>query len=1284
MKIRRLDIQGFKSFAEKTVLRFGDGITGVVGPNGCGKSNIVDAIRWVMGEQSAKHLRGMGMQDVIFAGCETRGPAGMSEVIITFKNDGNLVPPEYADYDEISVMRRLYRDGTSEYAINKVQCRLRDVYDLFLGTGVGKNAYAIIEQGRIGMIVTSRPEERRSLIEDAAGVSRYKARRKQAERRIEATEQNLTRVRDLVSELGGRLGNLEKQAKKAERYRNIKSELKSLDLHAAAHKYLELDALELFEKRKTDKLRFEIQDEQNEVSEAEKLIAAEIDSITERETAFHQLQAKYQDSQRKLDLTQQNLEFLAKENKRIEETQQETQTEQQVLRIEKSNLEKERSETESVEVHLGEDSGTGDRTREAREIALAAIEEEIATASEHLESEKQSLVSTLTAIAERNNGIQNYQHRQEDLEGRIALSQKKQRDADLRAKDIKKNLNKLEDNLSQNRQLRLNLAEQQAEQEQKLNEYKEALSNLEVKITQDREKLVGAQSRLKYLEQIKNNYEGCTDAVRAIMKKQDQGLHGLIADVLSAEPKYETAVQALLGERLQSVVVTEHHDAFSALRFLQKETNSRSTFVPLSIRLDHAPWAPRLSPSLSSTLPPRDREKEISVPFKEAIAEPSLLPAKNTGENTTALPMPLSEAPHASQILSAPPVASEPPRALDTISHQSDYASEWSEEGDQYWPDMNLPSVCGKMAELVQMRPGYEPIGQALFGDVVVVEDLDTAEHLWTNNGHRKTLVTLTGEILDPMGIFSRGSALEKSEGLLSQKREANELRTTIAHLEAKLEAADIQKVELRTKIEKLEVQIKSILSQEQSGALSLVSQESEAQRLRESIQREQEAAKQAEEEANQLKINLDALKLEQEAASNAIEQLQTEKIRIEARVEQATAVLHDLESQARELTEILTSLKIAAATNRERLDSSHRNMGRIIARLQDVNTRLEKLDANIKKCEEETRSAIMQKESDENLIEVLSAQMEHDKAQISVDQEKLEADKQEVKAREAKVRARREAVDSVRSQLSTSEVKVREHQIAKENLISQIDERYRMNLTEILQEYHSIAPQSPSDLKKTETLRKQLQSIGAINLTAIEEFDEVKFRYETLSGQKNDLEQAIETLRSAIRKINKTSLERYVEAFRLINEKFQQVFPKLFNGGSCSLVMTDERDPLESGIEILAQPPGKKLQSVSLLSGGEKALTATALIFGIFLIKPTPFCLLDEVDAPLDEANVGRYNDLLQEMSSISQFIVITHNKRTMELPDRLYGVTMEVPGISKIVPVDITTSNERKLRAV
>jgi chromosome segregation protein len=1242
MKIRRLEIQGFKSFADRTVLRFGEGITGVVGPNGCGKSNIVDAIRWVMGEQSAKHLRGSGMQDVIFSGSESRGPSGFSEVTISFKNDGNLVPPEYQRFDEISVTRRLFRDGTSEYAINKVPSRLRDVLDLFMGTGIGKNAYSIIEQGRIGLIVTAKPEDRRAFIEDAAGVSRYKARRKQAERRIEATEQNLLRVTDITDELGQRLKSLEKQAEKAEKFRALKDELRSLDLHGAAHRHLEIYVMERYAAERSESIKSEIDIREHDLDHDEGALSGAHENLAGRDQELRLREARIHEHQQAHALAKNNVEFLGREKDKLLERRAEAETEQAALHGERTALDAERAEAETIGATL---DASGDQERDALEWSQQQQNDllaKIAGAEAELEREKQAMVDALTAIAEQKNNLANLEKHDTDLAIRIDQKLKVKKDVSGREREAKEQADAIETTLKDNRQLKLALDGKKSEQEDQLVKLRAELVQTETHLMESREMLLDRRSRLNSLLEIQKNYEGCTSAVRTIMRRKEKdpelarSLHGLVADVVSAEPRFEAAVEAVLGDRLQYVIVNSQSDGVATVDFLKQQQQGRSSFIPLDLREDHASWAPR---KLVSSRPP---VSDTELP--EAL--PSSVPAHATG-------LPLQD---------------------DSILYQE----------DEVWPDLAAPGVCGKMVDLVKAQPGYEHVARVLLGDVVVVEELEHARKLWRENGHRKTLVTLTGDVLDPVGVLTGGAGEGVSAGMLAQKREINELAEHVRMLEAKVTIAEERHSTIKQRIHDLERALARLTEERHQGDISIANLQQRLDRLLADVRREEDEKRSLGEEVEMMRKQRAQLGEEAEASKIRVASLEQRRadadIAVSERSQEAARLRQELEALAQHVTE----LKVTVAANRERQASSQRALERIEKRVAEIEARKERLieivqlaDGELLKIGDRITNAEQQGENLEGLLE-------QERAAVEAARRELELEQEQLKVEDADLKARRKQIEALKEELGAAAMSLREHELARAALAEQIDERYRIPLAQVVGDFHMAPVQSEEHRRQADKLRRQIDNMGAINLTAIEEYEEVKGRYDFLAGQKKDLEEAIDSLKNAIKRINKTSKERYVEAFRLVNEKFQEVFPKLFNGGRASLVMVDENDPLESGIEMMAQPPGKKLQSVNLLSGGEKALTAVSLIFAIFLIKPTPFCLLDEVDAPLDEANVGRYNEMVRDMSAVSQFILITHNKRTMELPDRLYGVTMEEPGISKIVPVDVVSDGDRKLKAV
>ncbi len=1243
MKIRRIEIQGFKSFADRTVLRFGEGITGVVGPNGCGKSNIVDAIRWTMGEQSAKHLRGSGMQDVIFAGSQSRGGSGMAEVSLTFQNDGALVAPEYQDYEELEVTRRLFRDGASEYSINKTPCRLKDIVDLFMGTGVGRNAYSIIEQGRIGLIVTAKPDDRRSLIEDAAGVSRYKARRKQAERRIQATEQNLVRVSDMTGELKQRLGTLERQAKKAERYKRIKAELQELDLRACVHRDLELLVLQRFHLK--DKKQHEGHKEvlEQEVESEEEAILEVREGLVEREDTLRAREQGFADKKQAHALAKNNAEFLQREHEKLRERRAEAEAESEEAQSTVVALETERSELQKLEQVLETREGEESGALEAQEADLKRLSEQIDDALQALEAKKQSLVTALTSMAEERKHLENVEQAKADLATRIKEAIEAKEHAIQRRDGSAAKAKGVRDVLEGARNEHTQLEQQLAAIETERTALQIDLETREKTLRDAQQSLMESKSRLNSLLEIKKNYEGCARAVRALMtqKEADGGLstalHGLVADFLTSEPQYETAVEAVLGDRLQSIVVGNQTDGITSMNHLKEGEDGRLSFIPLDLREDHVSWAPRPAPG-------------TSAPGNGPLAAVTGAPAEGQG------------------VQSALPV----PEVAD--SHIVE---------DPWWPPLSAPGVCGKMVDLVAAQPGYEHVARVLLGDVVVVEGLEDARRLWAENGHRKTLVTLSGEVLDPVGILTGGSTEGVSSGMLAQKREIQELSEQTEHLEQTSATLSEEVRALKERLQAVETTNKALAKKVHEQALAVLGLEQDLQRHEEEAAREAldiERLGQDIERWTQKEQTMVEDMAASKAKLGALEA--TRKETVEAADEGAVTV-ESLREKAREVSRALTQLKVRVAANVEKRDSSKRNLSRIDERIQTLNRRLIRLSEisqesadEIERIEDRIKNA---KSEGVSLAELL----DEESVELASLREKLDAEQTALAAQEKAIREKRKTLDRTKTEHNEVSVKLREVELAREALRQQIQERYRTELDEVLYDYHLSPPLTPKDQDRTVKLRRQIDNIGPINLTALDEFNEVKERYTFLSEQKEDLEAAIASLQTAIKRINKTSKERYIEAFRLVNEKFQQVFPKLFKGGRASLVMTDEADPLESGVEMLAQPPGKKLQNVSLLSGGEKALTAVALIFSVFLIKPTPFCLLDEVDAPLDESNVGRYNELVQQMSSVSQFILITHNRKTMELPDRLYGVTMEEPGISKIVPVDIV-DKQPPLKAV
>jgi chromosome segregation protein len=1180
MRIKRLDITGFKSFMDRSVFSFDDGITGVVGPNGCGKSNVVDAIRWVMGEQSAKNLRGRGMEDVIFNGSETHAPLSMSEVTLTFKVDEtDVLPPTLAGLPEVSVTRRLFRSGESEYQINRTASRLLDITELFLGTGVGTRAYSIIEQGRVGQIVSARPEDRRSFIEEAAGITKYKARRKAAERKMEYTQQNLLRVNDIVVELERRLDSLERQAKKAEKYKRLKGEMRGIELHHSAHRFLELQSqrqtlvaqLEAHggeEKEKFDRLKAL----EDDITARRAALEAESLAIEQRAQEVYALESQVQ-------LDAQNLTHWKED---LDETR---------VRVELAEKElgdvlarKHAAETEFAEGlaeldRLGVASKDDEVTLQVRAEELRRTVELMADVSSRLETDRRQLVEIVTRVANHESNLSNLVHRREDLAARLAriaadraALAEEERQLDAARREV---LERVEASRSH----AMELGQRRGEEEEALARLRETFAENEVRVIAVREELADKRSRLQSAEEISRTYEGFDRGVRAVMSRgvdtRQQGIFGLVSDVVVAPVDLETPIEAALGDRLQHVIVESPEKAFELVDFLKGLQEGRSTFMP--------------------------------VPH-----EPVALKAPLTGEGVVAM-------------------------ALDRVE-----------------------------ARDAVLRPVVE----RLLNGVVLVRDLEAARAL-APTAPDYVLVTLDGEVLRPHGVVTGGVQEGAGVGALQKKREIAELQRDVQRIEESYNELITRHYELQKQQGQAEGVLKGLEKNRHAEELTLANHEKDLHQAGANLVKLRERIAGLDAETAQLTASLHAMEHELESSRGEVMHGQTDREAREERVRLLTTELENLQKKSEELQHESTALKVKVASSSERGEAARQRVDRAEAQVEELTERAGRLAMT--RDEGRTRA----EELAVRLTETQSGQAEREErlkgAHVELEQRKqanAEAQTQ-VRDADASTKELRVTLDTLTQGLSALSLKDRELTLELEHLGSMVQERHQVTIQEAIHQFHLAPPLGPEATEKLKELRAALEKMGEVNVTAIEEHQEIAQRFEFLSKQKTDLEDSLVQLKDAIEKIDETSRVRFRETFDVVNEKFQQIFPRLFGGGRASLMLTQEGPGQEPGIEILAQPPGKKLQSVNLFSGGEKALTAVAMIFAIFLIKPTPFCLLDEVDAPLDEGNVGRYNEMVREMSKQSQFILITHNKRTMEIADTLYGVTMEEPGVSKLVSV-------------
>jgi len=1196
MRIKRLDIVGFKSFMDRTVVSFSKGVTGVVGPNGCGKSNVADAVRWVLGEQSARHLRGRSMEDVIFNGSESKPPLSMAEVMLTFENDRpSELPIQYQGFSEITVGRRLFRTGESEYLVNKVPARLMDVSDLFMGSGVGRTAYSIIEQGRIGQIVSARAEDRRAIIEEAAGITRYKRRREAAERKMEATQANLVRVADIVTELGKQLDSLNRQARKAEKYKALKAQIRELELAHASSRYLEITALLRAAETARAELEGEARDLAARLLELDQATLAERAGLTEMERRVAELSQREHELQSRERVSQVSVEAAAKELDGIGERTRAQAVEVEALKSQAEALALERQSLEAQREELGALGGADELHLAEWETKLRDLARDGGALVSQAEAARAEAAAALGRAAGHRSQLQQIERQRVDIVARVARNRAEAEEIAQRTADLDGSRAQHTETLGKTRQLRLRLEAERGAQEELLERTRSEFIQNEAKLITLREELGDKRARLQSLLEVLRNYEGYGRGVRSLMTRagalvlgRDRGVFGLVADVVSAPPEYEGAIEAVLGERLQYVIVESHSQGVEAIDFLKSAAEGRASLIPLA----------RLRPAERS-----------------------------------------------------------PAEAL-----------------------RDSPGFVAACLDVVRFEPAYEQVARFLLGDAVIVKDLPSAIDLWQSTSHAGTLVTLDGEVLDPYGVVTGGPLEGEGHGALQRRREVQELEDTVRQFEAEFALAQERHRNLQMRVLQLEVALKNLDRDGRDKDLAVLEQEKDLARVGEELERLAARVGQLEAERAALEEGLAGLSNEEEEHRVEAATAEAEQSRAEERAREASAEADAVRAQTDAVTAQLMNLKVKVAADTERRESMAAALRRIEEARREVEERRGRIFAALSEANAraaELRGRIEGTEIDMGRLKVERSQAE---AELTAARGDAEAAGERLRSLDTELRSRRQRADSVGQACQEAALTAREQALALAHLEEQTHDRCQAELKWEVQRFHMQKPPTDADRQGLDDLKAQAERMGAINLTAIEEYDELAKRHAFMSEQKGDLESSIADLKSAIVKINRASRERFRETFDRVNEKFQQVFPRLFNGGRAGLVLTQDGDggEVEGGVEIFSQPPGKKLQNVNLLSGGEKALTAVSLIFAIFLIKPTPFCLLDEVDAPLDDANVGRYNEIVKEMSKNSQFILITHNKRTMEQVDILYGVTMEEPGVSKLVSVRLSKEPE------
>ena len=1175
MKIKRLEIVGFKSFVDKVSLDFQQGITGVVGPNGCGKSNIVDAIRWVMGEQNARHLRGRMMEDVIFGGSESRKPHGLAQVSVVFDNSAGVCPPAYKDYAEIMVTRCLHRSGESDYLINKTPCRLLDITELFMDTGVGARAYSIIEQGKVGMLVSAKPEERRVLIEEAAGVTKFKSRKKSALRKMEATKQNLVRLGDIIAEVRRQISSLKRQAQRAEKFRDYRGEVKRIELTLAGNRFQQLShEIELVAERETEQsivlARLDGRLEEGDLQLAEKelqLAAAEAEHSQAQEQIY-QLGSEIQRIESELLLASRQQEHVFQQD-------EEFQAELDRLAARLLELNEEQSHLVSHHDDLSENLGQLSATVESAEAQLQeklAGERQINLHFEECRAELMSLLSQSSRLA----------NRREDIERRLESAVQRRQQAEQESLTIQEQLEGLQ---SRREQLLVKLEQVKTQQEtlkerlQELDQqytYKnDQLRQKEIDQTALRQALEKARSRTESLQELQSNQEGYGEGTRILLAEpQEQGR--IAADLMRVSEEYEAAVEVALGERLQAVL----------------------TATPANI--------PVLLKKLA------DRKARATLCFQ----------AEDRAEITFSQGVPL--------------------------------------------------------ARLVTPQMGFEQVVKQLLDGIFFVEDVAVYLHQKLPVG--VLLVDRNGSCLSWRGLVSGGVATVSGSGLLRRQRQLDELEKETSRLESSYADGQLEYENLKDGL--LQLEEERAVGVSQSHILEL--QSLDLGKDRQALQAEEDHLNKRLAlivyDLEQIDEGYEALNLEQLQLADGLQQADERRVQLEKVAAETQLKLKAISVDLEQSRDLLTTRRVSLASLQQQRQALQETLTRIDQQKNEIEERniqiVQRKSSALESCDQLKKNA----EKLRTELEVLLNRREE--RQKNTAHVRQQYDQQRVQIEEFRGQLRRVRAEAEELRKAVAQLQLRQHelQVDAEHVRQNVLERYRVDLLE-----HQVPEATEDELERQQQQLKRLQqrieSLGEVNLMAIDEYREQEERYDFLSRQRDDLNQSLDDLQKAIGQINRTTRRRFKETFELVNEKFKVVFPRLFRGGQAELRLTDENDLLETGIEIIVQPPGKRLQSVNLLSGGEKALTAVALIFSLFLIKPTPFCILDEVDAPLDDINIDRFAELVREMTLQSQFIIITHSKRTMAILDSMYGVTMQEPGVSKLVSVRL---NNRELTGV
>ncbi|MGA2865596.1 MAG: chromosome segregation protein SMC [Verrucomicrobiota bacterium] len=1238
MYLKNLTVLGFKSFANKTALNFQPGVTAIVGPNGCGKSNVSDAVRWVLGEQSAKALRGEEMADVIFNGTDGRKPLGMAEVSLTIggvDQDHLSAAGVEVAYHEVTITRRVFRDGGSEYYVNKIPCRLKDIQHLFMGTGLGRTSYSIMAQGNITQILSSKPEDRRMIFEEAAGITKYKAQRKEALRKLEYTEQNLLRVADLVREVKRQIGSLQRQAAKARRYKQLAQELQHLDTQLARH-HFDVLQVEINERQAAaEGLRHDLEAASADLLRDEDEMAQRRSRLSELEHQIglsqqHGLQLKSESDQRqsRIHFNQERLrEFALQNAKALADI---TQAEERRRAAE--------AELSAATEHLAASAAAREAHRQAlaaKQEALQGVEQDLRGCQETLRQTQAAAFAAAQDLSRLRNEINALDLQKQGNVVRLdKLSAEKIQLEEERAR-LETRLQEFAANVEASKRSVQTQRGTVEERQERLGQIQEELDSAARQLDQVLQQQAEKRSRLDVLEQLQAGHEGFSAGSLAALQ-QSQHVLGSLADKIHVPDQFVTAIETALGHHLQLVLTEQAESAQQILADLAANQKGRASIAPLAFARNGQAQA-------ATTL---NRGSEAGPGRQDAGA----------------------------------------PAALSAIE---------------------LDGVPLAALEVVQSEASIRPLLQGLLGTTRIVRDLNAATVAWIASRGAFHYVTLGGEVLSAHGVYTGGSSGGNGDGhapasILGRRNQIADLEAAVVRVQQQVAQISRQRGGLQGEQSQLQAGLQQAQTELRAQEVAIATHQGEFNVLGNShrllhqkidtVVYEIESLAAQEREGLEKRAGLGAKAGELEAREQAHQ----------AQVAEAAARLETLRQQRDAANAGLTESRVALATAQQMCAAYEQQQQSLDQRRQELSQFIEQRRSELGDCDTRQEQAESEIQDSRRQIQSLDQEREQENAQTAELLAQKQAQEAAVAAREEALREQRRHLGEVQEQRSALEIQLAQKTMAAQNLRQRVQEKYHIRLDDVRSECITItfADEGPPKIhvltpdemaaagvatswttvaQQVEALQQRLDEMGPVNLVAIEEYEETEERYQFLSQQHDDLLQAKAQLLEVINRINAQTRQMFKQTFEQVRENFRALFTEVFDGGKADLLLLDENDLLESGIDIVARPPGKQLQTISLLSGGEQTMTAVALLFSIYQVKPSPFCLLDELDAPLDEANINRFLRILQRFLLHCQFIIITHNKRTISMADVLYGITMREQGVSQLVSVKFHKTGER-----